>query len=361
VTLPNRHYDPEAGYELYHKYFDIYRAADELGLDIMLNEHHATPTCVDVAVPLAAAIVARETRRARILPLGNPISNRADPVRVAEEMAMVDVVSRGRLECGFVRGVPQEVSPQNVTPIAMYDRFWEAADLIVKSWTSHDGPFNWEGEHFHARQVNIWPRPYQQPHPPIWVPTQSAATAAQVARRDFNLATILTGTEGALKIFESYRKAAVEAGFPEPGPERVGYSGLMFVGASEREAQAGGEALKWYLQNNKVAAQFNDVPGYQPAGIRAPVLARAARGEQARSPIADIIDAPVAELIRLGMFFVGTPDQVAQQLKTFYQRVGGCANLLMMMHVGTMSYETTFRSMELYATEVAPRLLEELP
>jgi alkanesulfonate monooxygenase SsuD/methylene tetrahydromethanopterin reductase-like flavin-dependent oxidoreductase (luciferase family) len=360
VTLPNRYYDPEAGSEMYHKFFDIYRAADELGLDIMLNEHHSTATCLDVAVPLSAAIVARETHHARILPLGNPIANRPDPIRVAEEMAMIDVLSRGRLQCGFVRGVPMEVSPQNVTPIDMYDRFWEAADLIIKAWTTHDGPFNWEGEHFQARQVNIWPRPHQQPHPAVWVPTQSVSTGEQVALRGHNLATILTGTEGAAKIFGAFRKWAVDAGLPEPGPERVGYSGLMFVGENEREARAGGQALQWYLQHNKTAPQFMDVPGYLDAGIRARILAKQARGEEPQSPIAHLINAPVEELIELGMFFVGTPDQVVEQVKAFDGAVGGCDNLLMMMHVGTMSFDTTYRSLKLCAEEVLPRLRREL-
>lgn len=360
VTLPNRHYDPEAGAELYHKYLDIYGAADELGLNVMLNEHHSTATCLDTCVPLLAMVVARETRRARILPLGNPISNRPDPVRVAEEMAMVDVVSRGRLECGFVRGVPQEISPQNVTPAGMYDRYWEAAELIVKAWTSHDGPFNWEGEHFHARQVNIWPRPYQQPHPPVWVPTQSPSTAVEVARRGHNLATILTGTEAAAKMFGAYRAAAVEAGMDAPGPDRIGYSGLMFVGASRREAEQGGRMLQWYLQHNKVAPQFDDVPGYLDPSIRARILGKWARGERPQSPIAHIVHAPVQELVDLGMFFVGTPDEVFDQICAFDKQVGGCSNLLMMMHVGTMSFETTYKSMRLFAEEVQPRLREEL-
>jgi len=360
VTLPNQLYDPEAGSELYDKYFDIYRAADELGLDVMLNEHHSTATCLDTAVPLSAAIVARETSRARILPLGNPISNRPDPVRVAEEMAMVDVLSHGRLQCGFVRGVPMEVSPQNVPPIGMYERFWEAAELIVKAWTTHDGPFNWEGRYFQARQVNIWPRPHQQPHPPIWVPTQSAGTGEQVARRNYNLATILTGTEGAARIFSTFRKAAVDAGFPEPGPDRVGYSGLMFVAHTEAEAAAGGEALRWYLQHNKVAPQFMDVPGYLEPDIRARILAKKARGEEPQAPIAHLTNAPLSELIDTGMFFVGTPDQVVEQVKAFDRQVGGCDNLLMMMHTGTMSFDTTYKSMKLCAEEVLPRLREEL-
>ena len=263
VTLPNRLYDPEAGSELYDKYFDIYRAADELGLDIMLNEHHSTATCLDVAVPLSAAIVARETRPGPDPPPRQPRSP-TGPTRSGwpRRWPWSTCCPGAGSQCGFVRGVPMEVSPQNVTPIDMYDRFWEAADLIIKAWTTHDGPFNWEGEHFHARQVNIWPRPHQQPHPPIWVPTQSASTGGRLPCGGHNLATILTGTEGAAKIFGAFRKWAVDAGLPEPGPERVGYSGLMFVGENEREARAGGQALQWYLQHNKTAAQFMDVPGY---------------------------------------------------------------------------------------------------
>src|SRR5260370_814980 len=99
--------------------------------------------------------------------LRTPTASVQAPGRVAEEMAMVDVSSGGRLECGFVRGVPYEMSAGTHRPAHMMARFWEAHDLIVKAWTSHDGPFNWEGKYFHHRQVNIWPRPYQEPHPPI--------------------------------------------------------------------------------------------------------------------------------------------------------------------------------------------------
>ena len=138
-------------------------------MEIMLNEHHQTATCVDPAAPLVLGALARLSKKARLLILGNPVANRRQPVRVAEEMAMVDVLSSGRLECGFVRGVPYEVLPANSNPVRMNERQWEAMDLIVKAWTSHDGPFSHEGRFFHHRNINIWPRPYQQPHPPIWV------------------------------------------------------------------------------------------------------------------------------------------------------------------------------------------------
>ena len=149
----------------------------------MLNEHHQTATCVDPAAPLVLAALARLTKKARLLILGNPIANRRQPVRVAEEMAMVDVLSRGRLEAGFVRGVPYEVLPANSNPVRMNERQWEALDLIVKAWTTHDGPFSHEGRFFHYRAVNIWPRCYQQPHPPIWISTTSPSGAARVGAR----------------------------------------------------------------------------------------------------------------------------------------------------------------------------------
>ncbi len=120
------------------------------------------------------AILARETKKVRLLALGMPIGNRNDPIRVAEEYSMIDVISRGRLEMGFVKGVPFEISPANTNPADLTERFWEAHDLILKAMTSHDGPFNWEGTHFQYRSVNVWPRPYQQPHPPVWTPVGSA-------------------------------------------------------------------------------------------------------------------------------------------------------------------------------------------
>ena len=140
-----------------------------------------------------AGALARLSKRARLLILGNPVANRRQPVRVAEEMAMIDVLSKGRLECGFVRGVPYEVSPANSNPVRMNERQWEAMDLIVKAWTSHDGPFSHEGRFFHHRMINIWPRPWQQPHPPIWVSTTTPGGALRVGTRGYVQATFLTG------------------------------------------------------------------------------------------------------------------------------------------------------------------------
>jgi hypothetical protein len=180
VSLPNKHYDPAIGADLYHRFLDEWLLAEDEGLDLMLNEHHQTATCVDPAAPLMLSILARQSTKARLLILGNPIANRRQPVRVAEEMAMIDVISRGRLEAGFVRGVPYEISPANSNPVRMNEREWEALDLIIKAWTHHDGPVSFEGRFFHNRAINIWPRPWQQPHPPVWISTTSPGGAARV-------------------------------------------------------------------------------------------------------------------------------------------------------------------------------------
>src|SRR5258708_5200238 len=116
VSIPSKLFDPKIGADLYNRYLDEHLIADELGLNIMLNEHHQTATCMDVCAPLSAAILARQTKKARICILGNPIANRGDPIRIAEEMAMIDCISRGRLDAGFVRGVPYEIFASNTNP-----------------------------------------------------------------------------------------------------------------------------------------------------------------------------------------------------------------------------------------------------
>src|SRR5579871_1986255 len=105
VVMPNRYYDPKIGADLYNRYLDDYVYADEIGLEIMLNEHHQTATCTDVSLAISGAALARQTKRAKICLLGNPLPHRDNPLRVAEEVAMLDNISRGRIISGFVRGV----------------------------------------------------------------------------------------------------------------------------------------------------------------------------------------------------------------------------------------------------------------
>jgi alkanesulfonate monooxygenase SsuD/methylene tetrahydromethanopterin reductase-like flavin-dependent oxidoreductase (luciferase family) len=358
VSLPNRIYDPKKGAALYDRYIDEWLVAEDEGVEIMLNEHHQTATCVDPAAPLVLAALARLTKTARLLILGNPVANRRQPVRIAEEMAMVDVLSKGRLECGFVRGVPYEVLPANSNPVRMNERQWEAMDLIVKASTSHDGPVSHEGRFFHHRNINIWPRPYQQPHPPIWVSTTTPGGAGRVGARGYVQATFLTGYRGTPAIYDSYRKGWREAGRGHDVPvNRLAYAALVYAGESEAEARSGAEKLLWYMTANKVPLHFCYPPGYVPAPVHAQILPGAAIDQHA----ANRANATVDKAIEAGIMFAGTPDQVFRQIKQMYDHVGGFGHLLIMGQAGFLEHDETVRGIKTFAREVYPRLKEAFP
>ena len=357
VSLASKNYDPKKGAALWDRYLQEWQIAEEEGMDIMLNEHHQTATCVDPAAPMVLAALARLTTTARLLILGNPIANRRQPVRVAEEMALCDVLSHGRVEAGFVRGVPYEISPANSNPVRMNERFWEALDLIVKTWTSHDGPFSHEGRFFHHRNINVWPRVYQNPHPPVWVSTTSTSGAAEVGAKGFIQATFLTGYDATRKIYESYRAAWRKAGRGVDVPnDRLAYAALVYVGETEQEALEGAEKLLWYVTANKVAPQYANPPGYVP------VAANVAMQRGATHPLSQFSkNASVEAAIRSGFMFAGTPDQVYEQIKRHYEYVGGYGHLLIMGQAGFLEPDETVKSIRNFAREVYPRLKEMFP
>ncbi|MEA2980612.1 MAG: hypothetical protein QOF09_2435 [Alphaproteobacteria bacterium] len=357
VTLPNRHYDPKKGAELYDRFLAEWQVAEAEGVDIMVNEHHQTATCVDPAAPLMLAALARLTKTARLLILGNPISNRRDPIRVAEEMAVIDILSHGRVEAGFVRGVPYELAAANSNPVRSNERHWEALELIVKAWTSHDGPFSHEGEFFHHRNVNIWPRPYQQPHPPVWVSTTSASGARRVGAKGFIQATFLTGLDGTRAVFEAYRKGWREAGRGHDVPvHRLAYAPLLYTADSEARAREGAEKIMWYVRANKVPPHYANPPGYFPTEANVKFL----RG--AVPPVVAFLkNASIDQAVEMGFLMMGTPDKVYQQVRKFYDHVGGFGHLLIMGQAGFLDHAETVHGIQTFAREVLPRLQAECP
>jgi alkanesulfonate monooxygenase SsuD/methylene tetrahydromethanopterin reductase-like flavin-dependent oxidoreductase (luciferase family) len=363
-TIPSRACDPTVAADLYHRYLDEWALCDEIGLNIMVNEHHASATCIDSVCTVPMAILARETKRARLLCLGMPIANRQDAVRVAEEYSMIDVISRGRVEMGFVRGSPLEIAPANSNPVNMMDRFWEAHDLIIKAMTTHDGPFNWEGNHFHYRNVNVWPRPYQTPHPPVWITAGSAGTATAVAEKGYVIATLNTGYTRTPALFNAYRKRAAEIGRPA-GPDRFAYLALVGVGETKNEGWRRAHQIADYSRTTpRGQTEHFNPPGYNPISASAQAL-KAQGSELIGSVLAvqardgrriDATKATVEDFIDAGLLFAGTPDMVFAQIKEFYDHVGGFGHLLMMGQGGHISHVDTVANLKLFSKEVLPRL-----
>ncbi len=362
--LPNSRFDPDDGMELYGKYLDIYQAADGLGLDIMCNEHHGSAACINSAAPLFLAILARTTRHARLLALGNPVANRGDPIRVAEEFATIDVLSGGRCEAGLVRGSPEELITTNTNPVGQRERFWEAVDLIVRAWTTHSGPFSWEGAHFHHREVNIWPRPYTSPHPPVWITTLTPGSSAEIAARRFVVATIMNGVEACRAIFDAYRESYSSLHGEVAPLDRLSYTANVFVADTDEIALREAKKLQWHLKNVNQPLQFANVPGNAPAAARAQILKEEYSSETTlfsnRGEKTVWSEGPIESLAGRGLFFVGNPDTVFRELRDFYDAVGGFARFIMAVQSSSMSYQTTVRSMERFSRDVLPRFREEV-
>jgi alkanesulfonate monooxygenase SsuD/methylene tetrahydromethanopterin reductase-like flavin-dependent oxidoreductase (luciferase family) len=360
INLPNRHLDPRIAADLFHRYYDEWLLCDELGFDVMLNEHHATATCMSSTCIVGLSVLARQTKRARLLVLGYPIGHRPDPLRCAEELATVDVISRGRLDMGFIKGVPYEFPVSNQNAVGVMDRFWDAHDFIIKAMTSHDAPFNWESEFFHYRHVNLWPRPYQQPHPPVWTTTGSPINARIVGERGYVMATLGTGY-ATRPLYDVYRQAYTAKFHKPPAADRFAYLGLVAVADTEAEARRRGEMVSIYLGSSAIVApQFRNPPGYLSIEDNVRILRGDPRPRTGTKDggFIDMRTAGVQELIDAGILFCGTPDQVYRQITEFCDYCGGMGNLLMMGHAGHMNHADTVGNLTLFAKEVLPRLKE---
>jgi alkanesulfonate monooxygenase SsuD/methylene tetrahydromethanopterin reductase-like flavin-dependent oxidoreductase (luciferase family) len=360
ASLPNRYCDPKIAAELFAECLDEHLLCDELGVNIVSIEHHSGINSLYGASPMILGILARQTRNVRILSLGTLITVRPDPVRVAEEYATADVISRGRLEIGFVKSGDSEMVSGNANPVGYVGRFWEAIDLIQKTLTSHDGPFRWEGKHFTHRHVNIWPPVYQRPHPPLWAATGDPETSAELGRRGMINALVLRGPEASKRAFDAYRRARREAGLPPPGTDRFAYAALGYVGDTDEEGLAIGSKLLWFLNTSlKQSPQMSKLlPGRMPPEAAAqnyrtmPGPGSAA----ARRPADSLIGITAEEAIARGILVTGNPDTVYRQIMDIHDKVGGFGNFIFVGRSGFLDHREAEKGIRLMAREVAPRL-----
>ena len=367
-NLPNGLCDPVKAADILNRHLDEWMMMDELGIDICINEHHATATCLTSSCTLPLAALARQTKKSRLMSLGIHIANRPDPIRVAEEIATIDCYSRGRFEMGLVKASPYEVFPANAQPVGQMRRFFEAYDLIHKALTTTTGPFSWEGEFFHFRDVNIWPRPYQQPAPPAWFVSMSS-DGSWAAERKAGIATFLSGrvSKG---LFDTYRARAKQLGWTA-GPEKFAYLAIVAVADNDAEARRRAYEILGYVRTSPIVdKQFLNPPGYvsvennaramraaaQPGYV--PLYAQVLKRDGSRVPWKT---ATIDELVDSYCIFVGTPDKVAAQIKEFYDYVGGCDHILMMGQGGNLDHASTMDNYRLFSREVLPQVRELRP
>ena len=350
LGFPNTFFDPEKAHELYNQYHEQYSLADEVGFDgIMSNEHHASYWCMKPAVNLDAAVISKITKNTKIAILGNVIAVN-DPIRMAEEIAMLDCFSNGRIISGFVRGTAVESLAGGIIPAENRARFEEAHDLIIKCWTQ-PGPFRYEGEFYHYRAVNPWVLPVQDPHPPIWFPGLSSAESVVWAARHqhpyMNLGSLLDYTEGLKGV---YIDTAKEVGFT-PGPEHFGYLLRVFCADTDEEAQRIGETFLWTENHrNRGPVEHNDPPGYQSReAVRIQRQLPGAGGFGRRMTYQELQD--------VDNVIVGSPDTVTRKLSNIIERLNP-GYLHIYGNEGDMNHADVMRSVELLGKEVIPALHE---
>src|SRR5712691_3423259 len=248
VTLPNRLYDPRKGHALYNRYLDELEYAEELGFDgVCVNEHHQNAYGLMPSPNLFAATLARRTSKIKIAVVGNalPLYNR--PTRVAEEYAIIDCISGGRLIAGMVVGGGPEYYSFSINPTQARERFREALDLVIAAWT-RDGPFEWNGTHFKIRYVNPWPKPIQPPHPPIWIPgVGSVETMELVAERGYSYMGIpYFHIDVFLRNYDLFRETASKMG-KDVDPMQLGRIVPIYVADTDSEARREYEQHLWYF------------------------------------------------------------------------------------------------------------------
>ncbi len=352
VTFSNQNYDPEKGAELYHDYLDQMEFADQLGFDgVCLNEHHQTAYGMMPIPGVLAGALARSVKHASIAILGRALPLVNNPLNIAEEYAMLDNLTRGRIIAGFVRGIGAEYHSTGVNPALSQERFAEAHDLIIQAWTK-PGPFAFHGKHYQFRYVNPWPRPVQEPHPPIWIPSQgSSSTIRWAAKMRYTYCQTLSPIAAVAKFFQLYRDEAEKVGY-EASPDQLAWSNTIYIADTDKkamkEAKPHLEALVNYLL--KMPTDMLLPPGYTDTASMKRVRAVKVTGKTTT----------IEDLVKSGVVIIGSAETVRQKLAE-YQDLAGFNTSLTKTQFGTMPNEMARANMTAIAEEILPAFRDRLP
>ena len=335
--VPPDAYDRDAGARSYRGMVERLQFVEELGFDwISVAEHHYSPQRLTPNPVISAANLAAYAKKIKIAVLG-PIVSQSNPVKIAEELAMLDNLIPGRLVVGLLRGITGEYLTYGLNPAEARERTTEAMELVLKAWTEPQ-PFGWQGRHFQFRTVAVWPRPIQQPHPPTYALGGSRESCDFAARNHLGLGIAYIPFAEVGKATSYYRAQCAEYGW-EPTPEQIIYRANILIGETDAEAQ-------------RVLETLPSVAGSFPP--RATV--REALRQLDRRNIAG--EARPAMLGRTGTHtnFFGGPDTIVDQIKHCRAESGAGVIDLMFQIPGSADLSFLMRSLELFGNKVLPHI-----
>ncbi len=352
TTLPNSYFDPEKGHELYNRYLDELELAAELGFDgISVNEHHQTAYGMMPSPIVTASALARRTTGCKIAILGSGFCLRDHPLTLAEEHAMLDCITGGRVISGFVRGIGAEYYTFGANPVLSHERHLEAHDLVVRAWTE-TGPFAFEGKHYHFEYVNIWPRPYQRPHPPIWCPSQGSTETIEWAAhpdRKYVYAQTHNPLPSVARYLNLYRELAETRYGYTAAAEQLAWGAPCYVAETDERAIYEARPHIEYLFNTLFKMPFNMYfpPGYTSRESFKRVIA----GKMALVGGKKTIE----ELNEHGIIICGSADTVRRRLTRCHHELG-MGHFICHLQFGTLPRDLTENNIRLFASAVMPAL-----
>ena len=333
--VPSGAYDPAAGTTAYRGMIERLRRVEELGFDwVSVSEHHYSPRILSPSPIVSAAFIAAHLKRLTIALLG-PIVPHSNPVRLAEEIAMLDSMAEGRLVVGLLRGTANEAMTYDLNPQEARERTDEGMELILRAWTEPE-PFGWQGRHFQYRTVSIWPRPLQQPYPPTFALGTSRESVEFAARHRLGCGVSYGPFEVMGRVTRYYREQCARHGW-QPGPEHIIYRANMLLADTDEEAQA------------TLARQANQAPFTLRPGVRDAVMRVDARNIAGEARPAVVTGA-------LPTTFVGSPDTVVEQVRRCREVVGAGILDLSLHTPGSTDLEPLTRALDLFGSKVLPRI-----
>ena len=373
VDIHSSLFDPKRAHHMYNDFMDELEYAADCGFDaICVNEHHSNGYGLMPSPNLIATSLARRTTDTAICVMGNSLALYNPPTRVAEEFAMIDVISGGRLIAGFPVGTPMDTCyAYGQNPSTLREKYLEAHDLVTRAWRETE-TFHFNGRFNQRRYVNIWPRPIQQPHPPIWVPGGgSVETWRWCAEMDYVYCYLsYYGYKAGQATMRGFWAEMDRLG-KDRNPYRAGF--LQFVGVGESRQQAMdlyGEAAEYfYGRCLHVDPRFANPPGYvteasQRAGLQSQVQAAAAQRNPALGTTTGTRMQSVARdmqgIVDNGYVIVGSPDEVAEQLREVATNLN-VGHLMLLLQFGNMNKALCRQNTKLFAEQVMPKLRGMFP
>ena len=355
VDIPSDLFDPAQGHVTYNQSLDELEYAAAMGYDgICVNEHHSNAYGLMPSPNLMAASLVRRTRDVAIIVLGTSIALYNPPIRVAEEYAMLDCISGGRLVAGFPVGTSMDTNfTYGVDPSSLRERYREAAELIAKAWTEPE-VFSWDGRFSQLRYVNIWPRPIQKPHPPVWVPGAGSIETWDWTLDKGYVYCYLSyhGFKRGKKIMDGFWKRVEERNI-EPNPYHAGFLQLVVVGesTSEVEERYGPHVEYFYNKMLHFYPGFAEAPGYRTAAtIKAGLLGQTGNTWAQRTGAMRWKD-----FVGQGNVIAGTPSQVTEQLEDVVKSLN-VGHLMLLNQIGSIPHDLAKENIRLTATRVLPKL-----